>query len=68
MGEVAAAVGLLAANLAPGRPKIAKFPVKFPDNREFGLETSSYLTAHTTTPSFSPTFPMGATLFFFNLG
>jgi hypothetical protein len=51
MGEVAAAVGLLAANLAPGRPKIAKFPVKFPDNREFGLETSSYLTAHTTIQS-----------------
>jgi hypothetical protein len=28
--------------------KIAKFPVKFPDNREYSVETGSYLTAHTT--------------------
>jgi hypothetical protein len=31
--------------------KIAKFPVKFPDNREYLVETGSYLTAHTTKPS-----------------
>jgi hypothetical protein len=32
--------------------KIAKFPVKFPDNREYLVETGSYLTAHTTTQSY----------------
>jgi hypothetical protein len=32
--------------------KIAKFPVKFPDNREYLVETGSYLTVHTTIQSF----------------
>jgi FtsP/CotA-like multicopper oxidase with cupredoxin domain len=31
--------------------KIAKFPVNFPDSREFALETGSYVAVHTTTQS-----------------
>jgi hypothetical protein len=34
------------------RPEIAKFPVIFPVSREFGPETGSHMTAHTTIQSY----------------
>jgi hypothetical protein len=36
-------------------PKIANFPVKFPEIREFTVKTGSHMTAHTTT--FARTWP-----------
>jgi hypothetical protein len=51
MREVAAAVGFLVAHFSLKRPKIKKFPVKFPDNREIPVETGSQMTAHTTIQS-----------------
>jgi hypothetical protein len=44
-------VGFLVAHFSLKRPKIKKFPVKFPDNREIPVETGSQMTAHTTIQS-----------------
>jgi hypothetical protein len=43
--------GAFRTEIASRSPKIAKFPVNFPDSRELQVETGSYLAAHTTTHS-----------------
>jgi hypothetical protein len=44
-------VASISVLIRPKVPDFAKFPVKFPDNREFAMETGSHMTAHTTTQS-----------------